>query len=465
MPRESLSTSQKALAINLDDSKYGTFAEIGAGQEVARWFFRVGGASGTVAKSISAYDMTFSDAIYGPAVRYVHRQRLQQMLDHEFKLLVERLDAKRGAGTRFFTFADTVATRNFKGSNECHGWLGIQFQRNPRAVPSQIAVHVRLWDKQAVAQSEALGIIGVNMVYLAFHPEDSMADNVAVLMDGLTSDRIEVDMVELSGPGFEGFDARLVNLQLVAQGMTNGVLFGPGRATLLPYEHLYKKAVLLASCPFRPVTIANLDMMERARALFVADAGLQPEDVTLLFEVTLHENAVAGSAPHSDFLQRADLINQLGHVVLVSNHLEYYRLSAYLRRYTSLPIGVALNAAQLDELFEESFYEPLPGGLLEGFGRLFRAGVRLYTYPKPGPAGELIGAENLDVPPNVRPLLDYLRVNRLVKTIDDAPPELARSSTAAVHERLLRRDPSWRALVPAGVAETIEARRLFGYQA
>ena len=462
MSRDVLSTGQKALAINLDDSKYGTFAEIGAGQEVARWFFRAGGASGTIAKTISAYDMTFSDAIYGPCVRYVHQQRLQQMLDHEFNLLVERLDAQRGASTRFFAFADTVATRNYKGTNECHGWMGIKLQLNPQAPPSQIVIHVRMWDKQAVAQAEALGIVGVNLVYLAFHPPDNPADYVAALLDGLTTDRIEVDMIQLSGPDFVTQDNRLLSLQLVSQGLSNAVMFGPGNAVLQPSEILRKKAVLFASCPFRPVTHANLDMLARARRQFLRDARVPEADTVTVFEVTMNEQAVAGSINHADFLARADLINALGEYVMVSNYLEYYRLTAYFRRYTQAPLAVALNANQLHELFDESFYDPLPGGLLEGFGRLFKSGVRLYTYPKFSAQGILITTGNLEVGPNVAHLLEHLRANRLVDDIRDVDPGLADQSAAEVHERLLRGDASWRDLVPAPVADLITARRLFG---
>lgn len=462
MPREALSTNQKALAINLDASKYGTFAEIGAGQEVARWFFRAGGASGTVAKTISAYDMTFSDAIYGPCVRYVHQQRLQQMLDHEFDLLVERLDAKRGASTRFFAFADTVATLNYKGNNECHGWMGIKLQLNPQTPPSQIVIHVRMWDKQAVAQSEALGIVGVNLVYLAFHPPDNPADYVAALLDNLGTDRIEVDIIQLTGHDYETQDNRLLSLQLVSQGLSNAVMFGPDDSILQPSEELHKKAVLFASCPFRPVSNANLDMLARAKTQFLRDASLRDEDVSTVFEITMNENAVAGAINHADFLARADLITELGHKVMVSNFLEYYRLTAYFRRYTALPLAVALNANQLQELFDEKFYEPLAGGLLEGFGRLFKSGVRLYTYPKTSPAGTLVNVDTLDVDPKVAHLLEHLRVNRLIENIEGVDPALAASSTSEVHDRILRRDGTWRDLVPPSTAELMVAGHLFG---
>src|SRR5690349_5626885 len=162
-------THGKALSINLDQRRYGTFAEIGAGQEVVRWFFRVGGAAGTIAKSMSAYDMAVSDAIYGPCDRYVCRPRLQSMLDYEHDLNLARLNESRGDMTAFFTFADTVAARNFKGTNECHGWMGVKFQAHPRDQDSQVIIHVRMLDVEATLQQEALGIVGVNLLYGAFY--------------------------------------------------------------------------------------------------------------------------------------------------------------------------------------------------------------------------------------------------------------------------------------------------------
>ena len=192
-PAENIGTHQKALKVNLDPTKYGTFAEIGAGQEVARWFFRVGGAAGTIAKSMSAYDMTISDAIYGQSDRYVSRQRLHKMLDHEFGLMLERLQAKRGADTRFFVFADTVAAKSFKGTGECHGWMGIRFQNQPGAEPSQIIIHVRMLDRENLQQQEALGIIGVNLVYGAFYLSNDPKAFIGSLLDDLTHERVEVD--------------------------------------------------------------------------------------------------------------------------------------------------------------------------------------------------------------------------------------------------------------------------------
>src|SRR6476646_730784 len=225
MNQDITGTHQKALQINLDPSKYGTFAEIGAGQEVARWFFQVGGAAGTIAKSISAYDMTVSDAIYGPSPRYVSRDRLETMLEYEYALLQERLQSKRGTDTDFFVFADTVSARNFHGTNECHGWMGIKYQATQGAGPSQIVVHVRMLDKDNVSQQQALGIVGVNLVYGAlFHfadPDELMNS----LIDDLSAERIEVDMIKFSGREFQTVDHRLMSLKLVQLGLSDAAMF------------------------------------------------------------------------------------------------------------------------------------------------------------------------------------------------------------------------------------------------
>src|SRR6185503_19673341 len=277
--REVLDTHQKALQINLDPSKYGTFAEIGAGQEVARWFFRVGGAAGTIAKSISAYDMTISDAIYGPAERYVTRQRLQAMFDHEYTLLEQRLKSVRGPTTRFFVYADTVKARGYKQVDESHGWMGVRFQTQPLGEPSQILVHVRMLDKENLQQQEALGIIGVNVIFGALYHHNDPRTLIESLMDQLTADRVEVDMIKFSGPAFEKVDNRLMTLELVRQGLSNAAMFTADGEVVQAAEMLYKKPILVERGSFRPVTRVTLDMLECAQAQFVQEPAVQGEKI------------------------------------------------------------------------------------------------------------------------------------------------------------------------------------------
>src|SRR6267378_2665198 len=310
-------TDKKALQINLDAKEYGTFVEIGAGQEVARRFFRVGGAAGTIAKTMSAYDMTFSDAIYGPADRYVSRVRLQTMLDHEYKLLVERLDEQFGAEKTFFVFADTFAARSFKERNEAHGWLGVRFQSQPRGQPSEIIIHVRLLDEGNVEQQEALGVIGVNLLHGAFYgrqPEKLISS----LQENLAPGRIEVDMIKFSGPLFQNVDNRLMSLQLVSQGLTNAVMFKSDGETVQPAEVFYKKAILVERGSFRPVTYATNDMLDGARRKFLHESACDYSEVLVLMEMTLENLLAEGQLNHADFLARVDILGALGRTVLIS---------------------------------------------------------------------------------------------------------------------------------------------------
>jgi len=459
-----IATDEKALRINLDAVKYGTFAEIGAGQEVARRFFRVGGAAGTIAKTMSAYDMTFSDAIYGPADRYVSRVRLQTMLDHEYNLLVERLDGKFGAEKTFFVFADTVAARSFKERNESHGWLGVRFQSQPRGQPSEIIIHIRLLDEGNVEQQEALGVIGLNLLYGAFYhaqPEKVISS----LQENLAAGQIEVDMIKFSGPLFQGIDNRLMSLQLVSHGLTNAVMFKADGDTVQPAEVFYKKAILVERGSFRPVTCATNDMLDGARRVFLPQCECSPEDLVVLMEMTLENLLAGGQLDHADFLARVDILGALGRTVLISKFREYYRLAGYLFRYTNKPIGLVMGVPSLVEIFEEKYYANLEGGILEAVGRMFKGGLRLYVYPMIDEAsGKIITATQLEVAPNLRSLFRYLIDNQCVQEITDYHPEYLRIHPPDVLAKLQSGDPSWERMVPPEVVHIIKNREFFGYR-
>jgi len=459
-----IATDEKALRINLDAVKYGTFAEIGAGQEVARRFFRVGGAAGTIAKTMSAYDMTFSDTIYGPADRYVSRVRLQTMLDHEYNLLVERLDGKFGAEKTFFVFADTVAARSFKERNESHGWLGVRFQTQPRGQPSQIIIHVRLLDEGNVEQQEALGVIGVNLLCGAFYhaqPEKVISS----LQENLAPGQIEVDMIKFSGPLFQSIDNRLMSLQLVSHGLTNAVMFKADGDTVQPAEVFYKKAILVERGSFRPVTYATNDMLDGARAVFLPQCECSPEDLVVLMEMTLENLLAGGQLNHADFLARVDILGALGRTVLISKFREYYRLAGYLFRYTNKPIGLVMGVPSLIEIFEEKYYTNLEGGILEAVGRMFKGGLRLYVYPMIDEAsGKIITATQIEVAPNLRSLFRYLIDNQCVQEITDYHPEYLRIHPPDVLAKLQSGDTSWERMVPPEVVHIIKNREFFGYR-
>jgi hypothetical protein len=459
-----LTTNRKALSINLDEACYGTFAEIGAGQEVARLFFQAGGAAGTVAKTISAYDMTFSDAIYGKAPRYVSRERLITMLDHEYQLLLERLSEKRGERTCFFVFADTVAAKSFKGNNDCHGWMGIRFQDHPGAKPSEIIIHVRMWDKENVPQQQALGIVGVNLCYAAFHYKDAPFQLIESLVDNIGTERIEVDMLKLSGPLFEGIDNRFMSLHLVRSGLTNAVMFSPAGEVLQPSEVLHKKAVLVERGSFRPVTRLHIDMMTRSSELFRADPMVKGRELVTLMELTMNNLlSKQGSLDPADFLARVDLLGAMGYTVLVSNYSEFHRLTTYFRRYTKEMIGVAMGINTLLEVFNEKYYEDLQGGILEAVGRLFRYAVRLYIYPMKDASqpGGLVTAGGLQIAAHLRLLYAHLYENHFIEGIEGWDRSCLGISSTEVLARIQKGDSSWRALVPPAAAEAIESRHLF----
>ena len=463
--RPRLSTHQKALSVNLDAVRYGTFAEIGAGQEVARWFFKVGGASGTISKSISAYDMTVSDAIYGRCQRYVSRERLERMLDYEHRLNLERLGASRGDTTAFFTFANTVSALNFKGTNECHGWMGVRYQAFPGDADNQIILHVRMLDKENSLQQEALGIVGVNLLYAAFflhHTPDLMLES---LLDNLSIERIEVDMVDFSGIEFRRVDNRVMSLKLVQLGLSGAAMFGPKGEVLQPSEVLRKKPILVERGSFRPVTKVNIDMIESAHKQFALEPEVKDEEIVELMEITMRNLLSAGDIDLRDFLARADLLATAGRIVLISDYFEYYRLAAYLGRYTSEPIAVTMGVASLKDLFTEQYYSGLEGGILEAFGRLFTKNLRIYVYPLlDQKTQELVTSENIPMPDELKNLYRHLVDRGRIRQLDNYDRSVLHIFSRDVLRRIKEQDASWEEMVPREIAETIKARRFFGWR-
>lgn len=463
MSRNALTTHEKALQINLDPRTYGAFAEIGAGQEVARWFFQVGGAAGTIAKTISAYDMTVSDAIYGPSDRYVSRRRLVQMLDHEFRLLTGRLKAGRGATTRFFVFADTVAARSYQGQGNWHGWMGVRFQTLPGSEPCDVIMHVVMHDRENVQQQEALGVMGVNLVHAALHRHSDPETFLEALLDNLGPERVEVDMLRFSGPDFAALDNRIMALRLVQRKLTNAAMFTAAGEVIQAAEVLYKKPILVARGKFRPVTRAAEDMLVRAHAAFLEGGDIQPENVVTLLEMTLKNLMEGGVIDPQDFLDRVDLLGALGHLVLVSDYGEFHRLAAWLFRHTKERIGIVMGAPTLHELFEEKYYLDLEGGILESFGRLFKNDLRLFIYPYRDPETDtLLTADSVEIAPHLGHLRLHLKENGFIRPLTQYDPDCLPLYSHMVLDRLQAGDPSWERMVPEGVARIIRERRLFG---
>lgn len=446
-------TLEKALKINLAHTIYGTFAEIGAGQEIANWFFRAGGASGTVAKTMSAYDMIVSDEIYGKATRYVSRQRMCSMLEHEYPMLLQRLNAKRGATTTFFTLADTVRAKSYRDTKEeCHGWIGLRFQTMPGGPANDIQMHMRLLDDTHARQADALGILGVNLLYAAFHLREDLSMFLESLMDDLTRKRVEIDMVDFSGPDFATpeYQDRLVALKLVRLGLADAALFGANGEIWQASDVLWRKPVFLKRGSFDPITKLNLDMIERGQAAFQADFGDAAKDNIEILEITMH-NLLAGGAdvPDSDFLARADVLQALGKNVLISRYAEFHRVSSFLARHTQCPIGIVLGLPLFQELFNEKWCTDLDGGLLEAFGRLFKHQVRMYVYPMGDPlTGSVLGVDDARITPEQKHLLRYLVQAQCVRGLEEPKHDFLFHTSAEVRNMVHSHDSRWESLVP-----------------
>ncbi len=459
-----MTTRAKTLDINLDPGVYGSFAEIGAGQEVGRWFFRVGGAAGTIAKTMSAYDKSVSDAIYGTAQRYVSSGRLIAMLDHEYDLNIERLDLERGTKSAFFAFADTVSAQNYGGDADCHGWMGIRFQTVPQSEASQIILHTRMLDRDAFMQQEALGILGVNLIYGAARFSDRPEILLGSLLDNLGNGRIEIDMVEFVGHAFREVDHRLLSLRLVEFGLSRAAMFSATGEVLRPSEILYKRPVILQRGRFRPPTRVHSDIQRSAHEQFSSDPAVDSERIVSLLEISVKELREASSGSAEDFLDRIRALTAGNHSVLVSDYSEYYLVAEYLARYSATQIALPLGVLNFMELIREDRYSHLTGGLLEATGRLFGMGVRVYVYPGLDPTtGERIELPSLGLPSSVKTLFEYLLEREYVQPLAGLPDEALRVRSDEIYELLRSGDSRWEEHVEPDVVHAIRSGGLFGY--
>ncbi len=466
MAREVLDTHQKALAINLELANYGTIAEIGAGQETARWFFRAGGAAGTIAKAMSAYDMKVSDAIYGGAARYVSRERCQSMLDTEYSLVLERLNESRGDRSTFFAFANTVAARSYTHKTDGHGWLGIRFQSEVHKEPSDIVLHVNLSGNNHVRDQETLGMLGVNLIYGALHLHQDAEQLLKSLMDQLYPEMLSIDLIDFSGPAFSNVDNRLMALRLIQYDLGSATIFlADGKVTQVS-DSLWRKAVLIERSRFRPPTKLTIELQDRAQAAFIQDTGIDPKELVVLSEMTLNDlsETDGGDIDVQDFLNRADILCALGKNVLISNYGEYYRLAQYLFRYTKMPVAIAMGLPSLRQIFNEEYYESLPGGILESFGRMFKHDLRMYVCPElDNSTGELTSVDQLQVARNLQHLFEYLLENKYVKPLEGINREYLSIYSHDVLKKIRTNEPGWENMVHEEVADIIKKRRLFNW--
>ncbi len=459
------SIKNKALRINLNENIYGTFAEIGAGQETVRNFFRAGGASGTIAKTMSAYDKDFSDAIYGIEEdgRYVTESRLKKMLTHEINLIEERIIREKHPNRLFFSFANTVATIDFAKQYKGHGWLGIRYQVEPNAPYNEIDLHIRFHENDAQLQQITLGILGVNLIYGAYYKYDQPRKLLRYLYDHIDKDKIEIDTVNFSGPIFKDVDNRLMSLQLIKNGMTDAIMFGPDGKNILPAAILYKKNILALRGSFRPVTKVNIDMYEKSYAMFLKENKVEKELTEVIFEITLSNLRAEGEIDEEDFMDRAKLLCSLGHTVMISNFQEYYKLVEYFSRFTKMRMGLAMGVNNLVDIFDEKYYRHLSGGILEAFGKLFFKDLRVYLYPmKDAETGEYTNSENLKVHPRMKELYKFFKYNGKVVDITDFNPDVLNIFSREVLSMIETGEEGWEALLPEGVADIIIDKKLFG---
>ena len=416
-----LSTKDKALRINLNDNIYGTFSEIGAGQEVARHFFRAGGASGTIAKTMSAYDKGFSDAIYGIEhdERYVTKSRLNKMLKHEIKLLESRVPRKKNPEKMFFSFANTVATIDFAKKYKGHGWMGIKFQTVPKDDYSEINLHLRFHQNEAKLQQESLGIMGVNLIYGAFYKHNEPLKLMKYLYDHIDDQSIEIDTINFSGPLFKDVDNRLISLELVRLGMTDAVIFDETGTNVLPAQVLYKKNILTLRGSYRPITKVNEEMFKKSLEAFLEEKGVKKENTIVLLEITLSNLRSTGDIDDSDYLDRAKLLCSLGHMVMISNFSEYYKLVKYLTTYTKKQLGLTMGVTNLIEIFDEKYYESVKGGILEAFGNIFKNNMKIYLYPVLDKQEDtVIDSSNLKLEDNMKEFYKYFKVNDKIRDLE-----------------------------------------------
>lgn len=460
------SISSKALRINLNENIYGTFAEIGAGQETVRNFFRAGGASGTIAKTMSAYDKDFSDAIYGVEDdrRYVTESRLKKMLSHEMRLIEERMDREKHPNKLFFTYANTVATIDFAKQYKGHGWVGIRYQTHPKEAYNEIILHVRFHENDARLQQNTLGILGVNLIYGAYYKYDSPKKLLRYLYDHIDKDQIEIDTINFSGPRFEKVDNRLMSLQLVKNGMTEAVMFSPDGHNVLPAKILYKKNVLALRGSFRPVTKVNLDIYKNALELFLEENNVTKESTVSVFEITLSNLRAEGEIDEKDFMDRANLLCSLGQTVMISNFKEYYRLVEYLSRMTNERMGLAMGVNNLVDIFDEKYYRHLSGGILEAFGKLFFKKLKVYLYPLKDPkTAEITDSDTLKVHPRMKELYKFFKYNGKVIDIKDYDPSIMDIYSRDVLQRIHNGESGWEEMLPEGTSQLIKEKGLFGY--
>jgi len=467
MSREIYSTKRKALMLNLDKTKYGTIAEIGGGQEVARYFFQVGGASGTIAKTISAYDKTFSDHFYnmGKGDRYVSLSRLEKMIDCEYQELLTVLNEKRDDDVKFFAFANTVETLNYQKTNQGQGWLGVKFEITKPGVPNEVVIHVRLLENDGVLQQQTLGILGINLIFACFYHYDRPNVFLQSLLDNLSTDRVEITMAQMTGPDLNYVDNRLLCVQLVKNGMTPAVMFDRFGKVHQPSDFLYNKNALVLRGRFRPITYVGFDILKTSYALFKEDKNYSPKNTLQICEITMNNLLEEGELNERDFLDRVDLLNGMGQNVLVSNFQEFYKLVDYFNRFKLLNLRIILGVPTFKKVMEKKYYKNLRGGILEAMGRMFPENTRFYIYPALDRAtGKILLVDDVELESDVKHIFNYLVDNRKIRNLRQAKTQWLHITPQEVLRLIHENDSRWEKMVPKFVSKTIKEKKLFGFK-
>ena len=466
MEYQMIKTEQKALDINLNDPIYGTFAEIGAGQEVARNFFQAGAAAGTIAKTMSAYDKTYSDAIYGvePSNRYVSENRLYKMLDHEWSLMEERLSESRPDAT-FFVFADTVQAINYTRTIKGNGWLGLRFRLTPGGPVNDMVLHVKMLDTNNRLQQEAIGVLGVNMIYAIFYYNDDPEKMVRSLVDNI-KDRVSIDLLRINGQDFNFFDKRLISLYLVKHKLTSVTMFDVNNNSIHASEFLYRESLMVIRGNFRPPTIVTQDVIDSSYRQFKSETNLPDDKLNLMMEMTMEylkgENA---EIDEKDFLDRADMLGILGHNVLLSDCDNHQMLINYLSDYKIANLGLVIGARELQKIITDKYNNNQDGRLLVAFGELFSQNIKIYAYPAQNEMSkEIMTAQNMEVPEGIKFLYQYLLDSKQIVPVYAFNKDILHIYPFNVLQDIQENKAGWESNVPDVLVEMIKEKGLFGYK-
>ena len=459
-----LSTKEKSVHININSAYYGAIAEIGGGQETARHLFQAGGASNTVAKSISAYDKLFSDHFYnqGTPSRYVAEERVKKMVDYEYDELIQILDKKNSK--KFFAFANTVETLNFSKTNQGNGWLGIAVEGTDRYKPNKILIHVKLHENDTLLQQYTLGALGINLIHDGLFQWEDPRKILLSLLDNLDTDRVEVDYVYVEGPDMQWCDNRLLNLMLVNNNMTPAIMFDQSGKVQQPSDMLYKKNVLLMRGYFRPINNLGIEFLEDSLSIFKRDENYKPDNTIAFCEISLKYLMQNENLNEKDFLHRVDLLNMVGQNVMVSNFSRYFKLVDYFAHFKLIKLRIVVGLPTFDKIMDSSNYPDLRGGLLEAMGTLFQENVKMYLYPYTDMnTGEVIYPEDNHFSNENKLLWQYLISIRKILILKGIPSNHLQVTSAYITSLIENGDEQLINFVPEKVFNHIRDNKLFGY--